>query len=507
MNPPKVKAKTEQFLDCYEEILHSFSLPHRISGQYVLLNCIKHSNNKEIYLLSDRQDNLYILKREKNNQITQIRQEHQIFAILEQSDELPPMPECIDYWEESDWCYLLRTYIEGDSLAAYSDKHPVLTNEEITDLFSEICRLIKILHNRKPPIIHRDIKPENFILQKDTHILFLVDFDTARQYIPEKTRDTQLFGTPELAAPEQFGFYQSDMRTDIYGIGKTMLYLITGTTSEEALQDKTIPSGLRKIICRTVAFSPEKRYPNVTVLQRDLQKYKKQLPFAFLFRRIALGMVIFSLGLGIGFTGGKFYQTKRVAETDTLTSQSDTSLSEETTAQLQKLQSSSESLLSISGAKQVDLWKYHSQVDAIILSYYNEDYNRMTVQLEALVNDLYADNAIMQVLSEDYSTYDTLPSDFWETSELATIRIHLAYRKQILKIKIGTYTDYQGNITHVFDNSLSLINQDEGDSALYQYATLTAEERNVHYGYALSDILSNVCAAFDIADSFTPPEQ
>ncbi len=507
MTPPKVKTKAEQFLDSYEEMLHSFSLPDRISGQYVLLNCIKHSNTKEIYLLSDKQDNLFILKKEKNDQASQLRQEHQIFTILEQSDEMPPIPECIDYWEEEDWCYLLRTYIEGDSLAAYSDKHPVLTNQEITELFTEICKLIKNLHDRKPPIIHRDIKPENFILQKDTHILFLIDFDTARQYVPQKTRDTKLFGTPELAAPEQFGFYQSDMRTDIYGIGKTMLYLITGSTSEEGLRDKSIPSRLRKIIGRTIAFSPEKRYPNTTVLLRDLHKYKKQLSFAFPFRRIAFGTVIFFLGLGIGFAGGKFYQTKQAAATDALTTPNDTSLSEETAALLQKTQNSPDSLLSISGAEQVDLWKYQGQVDAIILSYYNEDYNHMTAQLEALVNDLYADNAIMQVLAEDYSTYDTLPPDFWEMNELATIRVRLAYRKQILQTKLGNYADYQKNIISMLDIELSLINQAAVPSALSQYATLTAEKRNEHYGFALSDILSDLCSAFDVADNFTPPTQ
>lgn len=505
MNPSKTK--TEQFLDSYGKVLRSYSLPHRLSGQYVLSSCIKHSKNKEIYLLSDRQENLYILKKEKNGRFAQLLQEHQIFEILKDSDLSPFMPECIDYWEESDWCYLLRTYIEGDSLAEYSDKHPSLAKQEIIDFSLEICKLINILHDRKPPIIYRDIKPENFILQKDTHILYLIDFDTARQYIPEKTKDTHLCGTPELAAPEQFGFCQSDIRTDIYGIGITMLYLITGSTAKEGLQDKQIPSRLRKIICRAAAFSPEKRYPSVPALQRDLQKYKKRLSSPFPLRLLAINMIIFSLGLGIGFTAGKLYQTKPPATADKLDNINDTAFSEQSADQLQKAQNSSGSLLSISGAKQVNLWKYQNQVDAIILSYYGADYNSMTEQLETLVSGLYADDALMRVLGEDYSTYEALPPDFWHINDLSTIRVRLAYRNQILRAKLGTYKDYQKNIINILESSVSIVNGDIVPSSLYQYATLTSEERNSYYTFALADLLGYVCDAFDQSDSFSPPMQ
>lgn len=506
MNPSNRNAETKQFLDSYEKLLHTFSLPERISGQYTLLSCIKHSQNKEIYLLSDKQEHFYILKKEKNNGTARIRREHQIFEMLNASDEPAPIPKCIDYWEDADWCFLLRTYIEGDSLAAYADRHPSLSSREIIDLSLAICRLIKLFHDRKPPVIHRDIKPENFVLQKDTHVLYLIDFDTARQYIPEKTRDTQLFGTPDLAAPEQFGFIQSDVRTDIYGIGKTMLCLITGSAAEEGLQDKSIPAGLRKIIRRAAAFSPEKRYPNIAALQRDLEKYKRQLSFAVPLRRAAIGILLFSLGIGFGFIGGKHYQTQLPATADKTAGTDDGSLSGQTAAMLEEAHSSSDSLLSITGVKQVDLWQYQNQLDAIVLSYCNADYDDMIGQLEVLVRDLYADDALMQVLGEDYSGCEYMPEDFWMLNELARIRIRLAYRDQLLQKRLGSYKDYQKNIIIMFDDTLSLVEGNGEPNCLFQYATAAAQERNIYYEYAIADLLWAVCSGIDISDGFTHPK-
>lgn len=550
MNPSNTKSEAKHFLDSYEEALNTFSLPDRLTGQYVLSDCLKHSGHKEIYLLSDRQGNLYVLKREQKDRSMQLKQEYQMFGLLEGSDAPLYIPECKGYWEEAEWCYLLRTYIEGDSLAAYRETHPVLSCQEVIGFSLAICELIQILHDKKPPIIHRDIKPENFILQKDTHRLYLIDFDTARQYIPEKNRDTQLIGTPDFAAPEQFGFYQSDIQTDIYGIGKTMLCLIAGTTAEEGLQDPLVPHGLRKIICRAAAFSPEKRYSSVAELQRDLQKYKKRQSALLPLRRMAVGVLLFLLGLGIGFFMGRFYPGRSfdAADKDKIADTGNEDNAEDTENTADALQdkgengntedaenvtdtvtnagsdkngtntehaqnagntkngeSTKDSLLSASGAKQVNLWKYQKQVDAIILSYYNAEYDTMFTQMEMLVRDLYADDALMQVSGEDYSVYETLPSDFWEKSALSTIRLRLAYRDQILRKNLGSYQKHEKNILSLLELELSQVQSEDDTSSLNRYATLTAEERDDNYEFALSDLLGTMNGGFDLTDGFQEP--
>ena len=79
-----------------------------------------------------------------------------------------------------------------------------------------------------------DIKPTNIMLQGDFKkgqgivSVYLIDFNTARVFDAERNRDTELIGTRGFAAPEQYGFSQSDARTDIYGLGVLLNYMLCG---------------------------------------------------------------------------------------------------------------------------------------------------------------------------------------------------------------------------------------------------------------------------------------
>ena len=79
----------------------------------------------------------------------------------------------------------------------------------------QICKALGILHNSG--IVHRDIKPENILVRGTEAVL--IDFDAARLVKPEHRTDTQIMGTTGYAAPEQFGFSQTDARADIYSLG------------------------------------------------------------------------------------------------------------------------------------------------------------------------------------------------------------------------------------------------------------------------------------------------
>lgn len=198
--------------------------------------------------------------------------------------------------------------------------------------------------------------------------------------------------------------------------------------------------------------------------------------------------------------GGKLLGTNQPTTDDTTTKNE-----ELLAAQLEQTQNSTDSLLNISNATESDIWQYQGQLDAIILSYYNTDYSRMFTQMEELVKALYADTTLTYPPAEDYSTYETLPEDFWNMSMFATIRFRLAYRDQILKERLGSYADYEQYILMWLDNDLALHNPNENESAFYNYATKPAEERDGYYPAALSDILSMISSGFDIADNFTPP--
>ena len=179
-------------------------------------------------------------------------------------------------------------------------------------------------------------------------------------------------------------------------------------------------------------------------------------------------------------------------------------LKKETAGHSSQLRQEYTMLRDMANVKVVDLWQYQEQVDSIILSYYNADYDSVISQLENLVSDLYADEAIMQIAGEDYANYDVIAPEFWNMTEIANIRARLAYRDRILQQKLGSYSAHQ----HYIINSLGF-NLDptvpNNRSSLYRYATGTADDRAQDYYYALSDILCDTSAAFDTADGFEGP--
>ena len=63
-------------------------------------------------------------------------------------------------------------------------------------------------------VVHREIKPENIIIRGAQAVL--IDFDASRMVDPEKNSDTKILGTTGYAAPEQYGFFQTDVRADIF---------------------------------------------------------------------------------------------------------------------------------------------------------------------------------------------------------------------------------------------------------------------------------------------------
>ncbi len=179
-------------------------------------------------------------------------------------------PKVYDIWEENNSAFLLEEYISGETLQQKLEDESLFSEAELTSLVKQLCEALLILHSATPPIIHRDVKPENIIITTDGNIK-LLDFDAAREYKAEKDHDTILMGTKEYASPEQFGFMQTDIRSDIYSFGIVFSELLSHANVSPEYAQKA-----KKIIDKATMFDPEKRYANTNQLLKDLSLLGKR---------------------------------------------------------------------------------------------------------------------------------------------------------------------------------------------------------------------------------------
>lgn len=175
---------------------------------------------KNIVLVQDRRNSelcvkktLDIYSRDVYEQLASVRIEG-----------VPAVKECV---ADDGKLIVVEEYVQGRSLKQVLDEHGLLNEEQAYDIAVQLADILVRLHQLEPAIVHRDIKPSNIIIEKNGHVN-LIDFNAARHVNADKNEDTRMLGTVYFAAPEQFGFGQSDERTDIYGLGATINYIMTG---------------------------------------------------------------------------------------------------------------------------------------------------------------------------------------------------------------------------------------------------------------------------------------
>ena len=171
------------------------------------------------------------------------------------------MPRIYELVETDGILTVIEEYISGDTLQYILDNHGPLPEQDVIDITLQLCTILHQLHSASPAIIHRDIKPGNMILSPDG-VIKLLDINAARQYSPAGNQDTRMMGTVGYAAPEQYGFMQSSVQSDIYAVGALMNMLLTGQ-----LPSKQLAGGrLSRIIEQCVEMSPKDRYASIDEL-------------------------------------------------------------------------------------------------------------------------------------------------------------------------------------------------------------------------------------------------
>ena len=244
------------------------------------LEVIKETPQKRITLVRELDKRTIYIKKELK------AYNKEVWKTLKELD-LQGIPHIYSLKENEEELEIIEEYISCNTLEDCL-KERCFSHEEAYQITRQLCVILDVLHKQIPPIIHRDIKPEN-IFYDGKHV-YLFDFDIARNYHENQKRDTTVLGSQGYAAPEQFGFYQTDARSDIYSLGITMYEMVTGhvpfdhengvTIALMHLQNEItppsqirdgIPDSLEKIILKCTMKKPEDRYQTADELIADLK--------------------------------------------------------------------------------------------------------------------------------------------------------------------------------------------------------------------------------------------
>jgi WD40 repeat protein/predicted Ser/Thr protein kinase len=139
----------------------------------------------------------------------------------------PGIVKVYDFFEENNTAYMVMEYLRGKSLAKLvEERGGALSEQEAVGYILKVCEALDVVH--KAGYLHRDIKPENIIVCEDGRVV-LVDFGAARSFMAGKTGKMTVILTPGFAPLEQYAEQaKRGAYTDIYALGATLYYLLTG---------------------------------------------------------------------------------------------------------------------------------------------------------------------------------------------------------------------------------------------------------------------------------------
>lgn len=196
------------------------------------------------------------------------------------------VPMLLDYFTIEEEFYLVQEYIRGATLARLIRRCGPLSEAAVKQFLRQMLPLLEYIH--KQGVIHRDIKPQNIIRCEDDGRLVLIDFGAVKEQISQsggagiKTATTNFIGTVGFAPPEQFSLRPS-YSSDIYALGVTCLYLLTGKApldfesdrlTGELLWQKTarVSEPFSRILDQMLKVSLRDRYPSATAVLEALAK-------------------------------------------------------------------------------------------------------------------------------------------------------------------------------------------------------------------------------------------
>ena len=248
----------------------------RFIGPYQILRILGRGGMGTTYLVWNKNKTIQgapflLVLKEMNANMAKIPKARELFereARILHALNHSNIPKYYDFFVEGDRKYLLMELIHGPNLEQFTHSRGSVDERRAVKWSIQVCQTLAYLHSLNPPLVHRDIKPANLILRNLDSRIMLLDFGAVKEL---GTSLSTRIGVEGYSAPEQYRG-KPCTQSDIYGVGTTLIFLITGKTPMQYFAygsdryefaiDKipNISPQLQKVLQKTCQPDPGDRY-------------------------------------------------------------------------------------------------------------------------------------------------------------------------------------------------------------------------------------------------------
>lgn len=196
-----------------------------------------------------------------------------LFCAQREGRRFVHLPRVLECRREGEKLTVVMEYVAGETLGEYVLREGP-SAELAQRVMPAICEAASELNEGLGmTLVHRDLKPSNIIMTGAVPVI--IDLGIARRHRDGDEPDTVRFGTRGYAAPEQFGFGQTSVRSDVYSLGMLALFCCTGKqptgpVTAESLSQLGLPEALASAIARATAFDPVARFADARAFSQAL---------------------------------------------------------------------------------------------------------------------------------------------------------------------------------------------------------------------------------------------
>jgi len=210
-------------------------------------------------------------------------------------------PQVAAVYEQGDqdgFFWVAMEYVAGTDLARVIEREAPFDEQRAVGIALQLCEMLEMFHELttegRRGIVHGDLKPENIRLQESDRVRVL-DFGIAKHLSQTRRFTHNLFGSLPYVPPERLNTGRLDAQSDLWAVGVILYLMVSGHPpwsghDTEELEGRirrgeppvplpeTVSPGLKKILYRTLAFDPARRYPSATALRSDLEAWRDDRP-------------------------------------------------------------------------------------------------------------------------------------------------------------------------------------------------------------------------------------